>query len=218
MSTDNGTTWTLFPDTTFGALTEGGDLPHVDVTDLSLSQGNIATASGMPALAGPYQTLTFSGNLTSGSTTVTGIVDIGNWRSATTLPAPASRWNDDPGHQRSTSITLSAKRRPPASRASAADPTATADPDLLWPRPTARANSPSTWHRCCSPPRSQLAPSDNAGPLPTAPDRHDRHAHHRRRQRDLRLRQHHLGLDRRRDPGRRDLWAGHRRLQPADVR
>ena len=71
MSTNNGTAtaWTLFPDTTFGALSEGGDLPHVDVTDLSLSQGNVATASGMPALAGPYQTLTFSGNLTSGSTT-----------------------------------------------------------------------------------------------------------------------------------------------------
>ena len=31
----------------------------------------------MPSLAGPYQTLTFSGNLTNGSATVTGVVDIG---------------------------------------------------------------------------------------------------------------------------------------------
>ena len=76
MSTNNGTSWTLYPDSTFGALVEGGDLPHVDVTDLGLSQGDISTASGMPALAGPYQTLTFSGELTSGSATVTGIVDL----------------------------------------------------------------------------------------------------------------------------------------------
>jgi hypothetical protein len=41
MSTDNGTSRTLFPDTTFGALSEGGDLPHADVTDLSLSQGDV---------------------------------------------------------------------------------------------------------------------------------------------------------------------------------
>ena len=33
-STDDGQTWTLFPDTTFGAVAEGGDLPHVSVTDL----------------------------------------------------------------------------------------------------------------------------------------------------------------------------------------
>ena len=55
MSTDNGTTWTLFPATTYGAVAEGGDLPHVNVTDLSLSQGNVAVATGMPDLAGPVQ-------------------------------------------------------------------------------------------------------------------------------------------------------------------
>ena len=53
-SLDNGTTWTLFPDTTYGAVTEGGDLPHVNVTDLSLSLGNINANTGMPVLAGPY--------------------------------------------------------------------------------------------------------------------------------------------------------------------
>jgi subtilisin-like proprotein convertase family protein len=54
MSTDNGTTWSLYPSTTFGAVSSGGNLPHVDVTDLSLSQGNVAVATGMPDLAGPY--------------------------------------------------------------------------------------------------------------------------------------------------------------------
>ena len=47
-------TWTLFPDTTYGAVVEGGNLPHVAVTDLSLSLGNIDPNTGMPNLAGPY--------------------------------------------------------------------------------------------------------------------------------------------------------------------
>ena len=55
MSLDNGLTWTLFPDTTLGAVAEGGNLPHVDVTDLSLSIGNINSNTGMPNLAGPYE-------------------------------------------------------------------------------------------------------------------------------------------------------------------
>ena len=53
MSIDNGQTWSLFPSMTYGALAQGGDLPHVNVTDLSLSQGNINVATGMPDLAGP---------------------------------------------------------------------------------------------------------------------------------------------------------------------
>jgi subtilisin-like proprotein convertase family protein len=79
MSSDNGTTWVLYPTSTFGAVSDGGDLPHVDVTDLSLSQGNIAVATGMPDLAGPYNpedptpTDTFSGTLTDGSATVTDV-------------------------------------------------------------------------------------------------------------------------------------------------
>ena len=43
-----------FPDTTFGAVTAGGYLPHVNVSSLSLSLGNIDTNTGMPNLAGPY--------------------------------------------------------------------------------------------------------------------------------------------------------------------
>ena len=54
MSTDNGTSWSLYPSSTFGAVSNGGNLPHVNVTDLNLSQGNIAVATGMPNLAGPY--------------------------------------------------------------------------------------------------------------------------------------------------------------------
>ena len=53
-SIDDGQTWTLFPDTTYGAVVEGGNLPHVTVTDLSLSLGNIDPNTGMPNLAGPY--------------------------------------------------------------------------------------------------------------------------------------------------------------------
>ena len=79
MSTDQGQTWSLYPSTTYGATVDGGDLPHVDVTDLSLSQGNISVATGMPDLAGPYNpdaphpAITFTGTLTSGSDTITGV-------------------------------------------------------------------------------------------------------------------------------------------------
>ena len=54
MSLDQGLTWTLFPDTTYGAVAEGGYLPHVNVTSLSLSIGNIDPNTGIPNLAGPY--------------------------------------------------------------------------------------------------------------------------------------------------------------------
>ena len=66
-------------------------------------------------------------------------------------------------------------------------------------------------------------PAQSTRPIPAGPtrrrhpDRHDRHAHHRRPQRDHRLRQRHLDHDRRRDARRLDLRAGHRRVQPAEV-
>ena len=53
-SLDGGNTWTFFPDTTYGAVTEGGDLPHVAVTSLSLSLGNINADTGRSTLDGPY--------------------------------------------------------------------------------------------------------------------------------------------------------------------
>jgi len=53
-SLDGGNTWTLFPDTTYGAVVEGGYLPRVSVTSLSLALGNIDPNTGMPDLAGPY--------------------------------------------------------------------------------------------------------------------------------------------------------------------
>jgi subtilisin-like proprotein convertase family protein len=54
MSTDNGQSWSSFPDTTFGAVVAGGYLPHVNVTSLTLSLGDIDPNTGMPNLAGPY--------------------------------------------------------------------------------------------------------------------------------------------------------------------
>ena len=73
MSTDQGQNWSLYPSTTYGATVAGGNLPHTNVSDLSLSQGNIAVANGMPMLAGPFQTLVFNGKLKANSTTVTGV-------------------------------------------------------------------------------------------------------------------------------------------------
>jgi subtilisin-like proprotein convertase family protein len=53
-SLDGGQTWTYFPDTSYGAVVEGGNLPHVAVTSLSLSIGNVDPNTGMPTLDGPY--------------------------------------------------------------------------------------------------------------------------------------------------------------------
>ena len=46
--------WSLFPDTTYGAVVAGGYLPHEAVTSLSLSLGDINSTTGMPTLDGPY--------------------------------------------------------------------------------------------------------------------------------------------------------------------
>ena len=53
-SLDQGKTWSLFPSTTFGASQAGGYLPHVSVSSLSLSLGNINPNTGMPTAAGPF--------------------------------------------------------------------------------------------------------------------------------------------------------------------
>ena len=88
----------------------------------------------MPALAGPYQTLTFSGTLTSGSATVTGIVDIGeltvgDYVAGTGIPSGTTILAIN---TTSDSITLSADATATGEQSlAAADPTATADPDLL---------------------------------------------------------------------------------------
>jgi large repetitive protein len=52
-SVNGGQTWTLFPDTTYGAVVNGGYLPHVSVTSMSLSLGDIDPNTGMPDLFGP---------------------------------------------------------------------------------------------------------------------------------------------------------------------
>ncbi len=133
-SLDNGQTWALFPRTTFGAVTPGGYLPHVSVSSLSLSLGNIDTNTGMPRLAGPYQVFSFSGTLTSGSATVTGISDltglaVGEPITGTGIPAGTTIASlDKAGRQ----LTLSAQATANGTQAlSASDPSATPDPDLL---------------------------------------------------------------------------------------
>src|SRR5262249_43220440 len=50
MSTDQGQNWVLYPSTTYGATVDGGYLPHVNVSYLSLSQGNVNVDTGMPNL------------------------------------------------------------------------------------------------------------------------------------------------------------------------
>ncbi len=52
-SVDGGLNWTYFPDTTYGAVVEGGYMPAVAVTSLSLALGNIDPDTGMPTLDGP---------------------------------------------------------------------------------------------------------------------------------------------------------------------
>ena len=134
MSTDNGTTWSLYPSTTFGAVAQGGNLPHVNVTDLSLSQGNVAVATGMPALAGPYQTFTLAGTLTSGSSTVIGLTDIselaaGDYIAGTGIPAGTSILSINTA---ADSITLSSAAKATGPQTlTASNPSAAADPDLL---------------------------------------------------------------------------------------
>jgi subtilisin-like proprotein convertase family protein len=51
-SVDDGTTWTLFPDTqTDGAPQAGGFLPNAHVTDLKLALGNIDPTNGRPQIS-----------------------------------------------------------------------------------------------------------------------------------------------------------------------
>ena len=131
-SLDNGTTWTLFPDTTYGAVAEGGYLPHVSVTDLDTSLGNIDSTTGMPNLAGPYQAFVFLGTLTTGSDSVTGITNVGSLAlgdtvEGTGIPAGTTIVAINGG-----SITLSNNATASGSQTlAAANPTATPDPDLL---------------------------------------------------------------------------------------
>jgi subtilisin-like proprotein convertase family protein len=137
MSTDQGQSWVLYPSTTYGATVAGGDLPHVNVTDLSLSQGNISVASGMPDLAGPFNpdnphpAVTVTGILTTGSAVVTGVSSttdllVGDIVTGTGIPADTSIISIDSA----SSITLSAGAAQGGTNVSltATDP---ADPDLL---------------------------------------------------------------------------------------
>ena len=99
-----------------------------------MSQGNVAVATGRPALAGPYQTFVFTGTLTSGSATVAGITQTsglaaGDIITGAGIPAGTTIASvDNTDH----TLTLSANATASGTQSlSAADPTATPDPDLL---------------------------------------------------------------------------------------
>ena len=60
-STDQGQTWTIFPDmTNVGAPEDGGYLPFVEVTDLDLALGDIDPVSGLPKQDGGLNMLVAS--------------------------------------------------------------------------------------------------------------------------------------------------------------
>ena len=133
-SIDDGMTWSLFPTTTFGAVAQGGNLPHVAVTDLSLSLGNVDKNTGMPNLAGPYQAFVFAGTLTSGSASVTGISNLtglsaGDTITGTGIPAGTTILTVSSS---TSTITLSANATVSGSQSlTSTNPTATPDPDVL---------------------------------------------------------------------------------------
>ena len=133
-SVDDGLTWSLFPSTTFGAVTQGGYLPHVSVTSLSLSLGNINTATGMPSLAGPYQTFLFTGALTSGTATVTNISNVssltnGDIVSGTGIPNGTTILSISSS---TGTVTLSANATASGAQSlSAVNTSTTPDPDVL---------------------------------------------------------------------------------------
>ncbi len=134
-SLDNGATWSLFPNTTYGAVAQGGDLPHVSVTDLNLALGDVSVNTGEPTLAGPYQTFVFSGTLSTGSATVTGITNLSLLAPGDDIAGPGipagttilSISSTEPN-----TITLSANAMATGAQTLAADnPTTAADPDIL---------------------------------------------------------------------------------------
>ena len=133
-SLDDGLTWTLFPSTTLGAVVQGGYLPHAAVTTLSLSLGDVNTATGMPTLAGPYQTFGFTGTLSTGSATVTNISNVssladGDVVSGTGIPNGTTIISIS---SPTSSITLSTNATATGSQSlSAVNPSTAPDPDLL---------------------------------------------------------------------------------------
>ena len=140
-SLDNGTTWTLFPSLTYGAVAQGGDLPHVAITDLNVSLGNVDTNTGRPTLAGPDQVFVFTGTLTSGSASITGVeiptlvntnvtaLAAGDSITGTGIPSGTTILSVSPS---TNTITLSVPATASGSQSlAAANPTTAPDPDVL---------------------------------------------------------------------------------------
>ena len=112
----------------------GGNLPHASVTSLSLSLGDINSSTGIPSLAGPYQTFLFTGTLTSGSASVTNISNVsslavGDIVYGTGIPTGTTIESISSS---SSSIMLTTDATASGSMSiSAVDPSTTPDPDLL---------------------------------------------------------------------------------------
>ena len=212
-SLDNGKTWALFPDPTYGAVTAGGDLPHVNVTDLGVSLGNVNSNTGMPNLAGPFQTLVFTGTLTTGSATVAGITTglaVGDDITGTGIPSGTTIVAIS-----GSSFTLSQNATASGSKTlAAANPATAADPDLLLAAtfgqgefainlpPLILENHHEQLHH---------GHPDHFGDRKQHIAGRRRPGHDRRLERDHRLRQRHLDHRRRRDQSSRPSC--HCRLQ-----
>jgi len=122
------------PEHDLGRGGPGGQPPHVPVSSLSLSLGNVDPNTGMPTLAGPYQAYVFTGTLTSGSESVTGVSNLtgliaGESVVGTGIPAGTTIVTVSSS---TGSITLPADATASGSQSlTAANPTATPDPDLM---------------------------------------------------------------------------------------
>ena len=131
-SLDNGATWTLFPNMTYGAVAQGGDLPHVAITDLDTSLGNIDANTGMPTLAGPDQAFVFSGTLTNNSASVTNISNLVGLATGDTVTGTGIPSGTTIRSINGSTITLSANATTSGSEGlAAANPATAADPDVL---------------------------------------------------------------------------------------
>jgi subtilisin-like proprotein convertase family protein len=133
-SLDNGASWSLFPSAAYGAVADGGDLPHVSVTDLNTSLGNIDANTGMPSLAGPYQAFVFIGTLSSGSPLVTDVSNFAGLAVGETLAGPGIPSGTTIVSVDSVGGTIGLSANATAGGSvtlAAANPKALADPDLL---------------------------------------------------------------------------------------
>ena len=133
-SLDDGKTWTLFPDTAYGAVAEGGDLPTSESRTSMFPWATSTPNTGMPTLTGPDQVIVFAANTTSGSAFLSGVGQIaalapGDTVTRAGIPAGTTILTVNTLAQ---TIMLSAKATATGSATlAAANPTVVSDPDVL---------------------------------------------------------------------------------------